>query len=111
MPNTLIKERLPAADGGGGGDSGGGVGGGGSGGGSSFPPEGSPCSTAMYAAIGQLFPGAQVSGVIKPADGGPWRIQVALPDLSLWEIAGATCSGGSVSLQYARVSSGGIRSA
>lgn len=109
MPNTLIKERLPANAGGGGGDSGG-VGGGGSGGGSGFPPEGSPCSTAMYAAIGQMFPGAQVSRIIKPADGGPWRIQVALPDLSLWEITGAACSGGSVALKYTRVSLGGIRS-
>lgn len=110
MPNTLIKELLPADDGSGGGGGGGG-GNGGAGGGSSFPPEGSPCRAAMYEAIKKLFPGAQITNIIKPPDGGPWRIQVGLPDMGLWEITGATCSGGSVSLQYVQITPGGIRSA
>lgn len=61
----------------------------------------------MYGAIQQMFPGYTTARVT-PVDGSPAVIRVFGPSGDVWEITGATCSDGYVSLDYRKIRDGGF---
>lgn len=54
-----------------------------------------------------MFPGYTTARV-SPVDGSPAVIRVFGPSGDVWEITGATCSDGYVSLDYRKIREGGF---